>query len=99
MKVEVRPLNVAGRPLRGAALKTQAPAKGRLRVFEDRLRDKNRWVRCAALVSVTSGTEHRLLPDLEDVQLLWADDGRMRLKGIEEVDGIRTDQTWEVRVV
>ena len=97
MKVEVRPLNKNGRELPKQA---RAPAcRGKLKVYDDRLRVVGRWVKCATVVSETDGLETRVLPDLVDVELLWLDAGRMRLRGNEEVLGALMAQTWEVKAV
>lgn len=99
MKVEVHCINRHGRPLPKAQRMRQAICRGELKVFENRLHALNRVVRCARLVSLADGLEAELLPELTDAQLLWVEDRRMRLSGIEQVDGALYQQGWDVRVL
>lgn len=99
MRAEVRPLNLRGKPL-DKAVRARTPAShGTLRVFENRLHVFGRAVTCATLTSTTDGLETMLLPELLDVQIIWADDYVMRLRGNEQLDGAFFGQTWEVRVL
>lgn len=99
MKVEIQPINDKGRPLT-KALRLKSPAfRGVLRVFEDRMHEFGRVVRCAQVVSQTDGLETVVLPTLLDVELLWMDKAAMRLRGTEIIDGVLFGQTWDVKVL
>lgn len=99
MKVEVRPINLNGRPMRKAERESRPSAKGSLKVSEIRLNQFGRNVRCARVVGFSDEIEKSMLPDLMDVELLWADGQGIRLSGIEEIDGCLFAQTWDVRVM
>lgn len=99
MKVEVRPLNVLGKPQRKKDVDKTPPCRGKLKVFENRLHTFGRSLLCAQVVDVNDGLEAQLLPELSNAELLWLDNDRMRLSGLERVDTMTFYQTWDVRVV
>lgn len=98
MRVEVRPLNVKGRPLFKDEYVKRDTYSGRLRVLENRVHKLGRVVTTAKVVSTTDDVESTLL-EMYDVALLWLDDETLRLRGFEEVDGFQHAQTWDVRVL
>lgn len=99
MRVEIRPINLRGKPMKKAERDAIAPARGKLRVFENRLHTLGRTVLCARVLSVSDGLESDLLPELLDAQLLWLDDKVIRLRGVEQVDGTSFGQTWDIKVL
>lgn len=99
MKVEVHIINYRGRPLSRIERDKQPSVRGKLKLFENRLHAFNRSVRCAQVVSLTDGLDSSLLPELIDAELIWLDNDRMRLRGIEGVDGAYFAQTWDIRVL
>ena len=98
MRVEVHCINHRGRQLERAERSRQPVLRGELKVFENRLHPFNRAVLCAQVLSVTDGLEQPVLPELTDVQLIWLDGKRLRLRGVESVDGALFAQTWDLRV-
>lgn len=99
MRIEVRPLNHLGRPLRKSERTKSPPCRGSLKVFENRLHSFGRAVMCAHVVSLTDGLESDLLPELVDMQLIWLDGATMRIRGTESVDGALYGQTWDIKVL
>ncbi len=99
MRAEIRPINFRGKPLAKAQRLKEPASRGNLRVFENRLHTLGRVVICATLTSATDGLETPLLPELLDVQIIWADDNMMRLRGVEQIDGVLFGQTWDIRVL
>jgi hypothetical protein len=99
MRVEVRPLNVSGRPLSRAEHQRLPASVGKLKVHEKRSSKLDRIVLCATLTSVSDGLETELLPELGEAQLIWADDGVMRIRGIEVLERTQYAQTWVVKVL
>lgn len=99
MRVEVRPLNVSGRPLTRAAHLRLPASVGMLKVIEKRSGKLDRIVLCATLTSVSDGLDTELLPELGEAQVIWIDDGVMRIRGIEVLDGVQYAQTWVVKVL
>lgn len=96
MRVLVRPMFREGRALpRGGS---GAPAiDGELQVREERDHELSRSVLRARLLA-PSGTEHDLLPELTDAQLLAVEAKRMRLAGVEYINGAGHAQTWAIEV-
>jgi len=99
MRAEVHPINLQGKPLPKALRETQAPFTGALKIAENRLHAFGRVVTCANLINPRDGAGLPVLPELVDVQLIWLDDKNMRLRGIEQVDGILYAQTWDIKVL
>ena len=99
MRVEVNCINRRGRPLSRTERQQQPALKGELKVMENRLHPFNRAVMCANVLSITDGLEQPVLPELTDVQLIWLDGKRLRLRGNEQVEGALFAQTWDVRVL
>lgn len=99
MRVEVRPLNVQGVPLPASQHKRLPASVGKLRIAENRLHRLGRVVLCATLTSISDGLDTELLPELTDVQVIWVEDGFMRIRGIEQVGGVQYAQTWNLTVL
>lgn len=99
MYVEVRPMNHQGKPLVKAVAAKQPASRGQLRIFENRLHNFGRVVRCATLTSSTDGMDSHQLPELLDAEVIYLDSSLMRLRGLEQVGGTLFGQTWDVRVV
>lgn len=99
MKVKVRPLNNQGRPLPMAQANTTPASEGLLLVTEERDRRLGRSVMRARLLHPSDGAQTDLLPLLSDAQLIHIENGRLRLAGIEERDGVSYAQTWAVEVL
>ncbi|WP_374259395.1 hypothetical protein [Aquabacterium sp.] len=99
MRVEIRPINLRGKPLKKAERNALAPVRGNLKVFENKLHAFGRAVRCARVLSTSDGLEADLLPELLDAELLWLDDKAIRLRGVEQVDGTLFGQTWDIKVL
>ena len=98
MRVKVNPLRELGRNLHSQM--TPRPSfSGELRVGPERDHELGREVLRARLLDVSQGTGVDLLPDLSDAQLLWAEKGRMRLTGVERLDGASYAQTWSIEVL
>ena len=96
MRVRVRTLRKNGRNLNRDELKDVPPFVGILRVREARDIELNRAMVCARLLDPTTTTEADLLPTLIDAQLVWAEDKRLRLTGIERLKDFDVAQTWSV---
>lgn len=99
MRVEVRPINVRGKPLPKADRDKFAPSRGRLALSENRVHALGRVVTSATLKSLADGLENLLLPELYDAQVLWLIDTSMRIRGFEDVDGVQYAQTWDIKVL
>lgn len=99
MRVEVRPMNRHGKVMKKAERDALAPARGKLKLFENRIHALGRTVRVAQILSSTSDTELELLPELLDADVIWMDDTVIRIRGTEMVDGTAFAQTWDIRVV
>lgn len=99
MKVEVQPIYEKGKGTRAKERVSRPKYRGTLRVREERVQELGRMATIAALVSSTDGTDALLLPALHDVNLLYVDGGRLRMRGFELVDDVQYAQTWDVKVV
>jgi hypothetical protein len=53
----------------------------------------------AKLTCISDGTDTDLLPELLDVQLLWAREQKMRLAGFECIGDVEYAQTWAIEVL
>ncbi len=99
MRVEVRPMNVKGKPLKNSEMKAVSPCRGDLRVFENRLHYLGRAATCARVVSASDGLETDVMPELTDASLLWLDAKVIRLRGVEVVEGTHYSQTWDIKII
>lgn len=99
MRVEVRPMNVRGKVMRKAEREALPPARGKLKIFENRIHALGRTVRVAQVLSVTGDAEVELLPELLDAEVLWLDGDVVRIRGMELVDNTAFGQTWDIRVL
>jgi hypothetical protein len=98
MRVQVRTLRKNGRNLNRDELKDVPPFVGILKVAEVRDPELARPLVCARLLDPTTKVETDLLPELGDAKLLWVQDGKMRLTGIERLKEADVAQTWSVEV-
>ena len=99
MRVEVHCINEHGRPLSKADRSSKPAVMGTLVVTEDRLHKSKRVVTCARVCNPSEGGDAEALPELYDVELAWLEGSRIRLRGIEVVNGTHFAQTWDVRIV
>lgn len=99
MRAEVRPIFVRGKEMPKAVREKEPARRGALSVAENRLHAYGRVVTCAKLTSTSDGLDTPLLPELTDVQIIWLMDSSMRLRGIEQVDGVLYGQTWDIKVL
>jgi hypothetical protein len=53
----------------------------------------------AKLTCIATGNDTDLLPELLDVQLLWAREQKMRLAGFERIGEVDYAQTWVIEVL
>lgn len=95
MKVEVQLLNDKGRTVPGAQLRTQKRFSGVLSIGEVRSTEFGRTLIAAHLRS-SEGDE--MLPLLHDAVVLRYESGRMRIRGVEVLNGTQHGQTWDVKV-
>jgi hypothetical protein len=100
MRVKVRPLRKAGRLLWAGAAESKAPGyAGMLTIDEKRDPALGRTLARAKLTGISAGPDTDLLPELLDVQLLWAREQKMRLAGFERIDDVDYAQTWAIEVL
>jgi len=99
MRAEVHPINLQGKPLSKSLRESQAPYIGALKISENRLHAFGRVVTCANLIDPKNGTDLPVLPELVDAQIIWLADKNMRLRGIEQVEGVLYAQTWDIKVL
>ena len=98
MKVEVQLVNEKGRGL-PARERTRMPKyRGRLCIRETRCHELGRITPTAQLLDPTDGTEQVSLPALHDATVLFLNDGQMRIRGFEFIEGVQFGQTWDVKV-
>lgn len=98
MRVKVRPINVAGRPLFARERERRDVFAGELEVMENRVHPLGRVVTTARVVDIVDNAESTVL-ELYDVTLLWIDRTQMRLRGFEDIEGVQYGQTWDVEIV
>ena len=94
MRVSVRTLRQNGRNLNRKELEDVPARVGFLRIAEVRDIELNRAMVTARLLDPTGTVETDLLPALADARVLWAEDRRMRLTGIERLKDADVAQTW-----
>jgi hypothetical protein len=98
MQVKVRLLRHQGRNLQRQEQLRLPPYVGQLTIAPERDAELGRPVLRAHLRDASQGSKVDLLPELTDVNLLYAGDGQMRLSGFEQVDSRAYAQTWAVEV-
>lgn len=96
MRVKVKLLQNRGRALKRPELLSVPAYEGVLKVTEERDYDLSRAVVRARVLQLTAGLQTDVLPELSDARLVWAENGKMRLTGFEEIDGAAYAQTWAV---
>lgn len=99
MRVEIRPMSRRGKVLKKAEREALPPARGKLKIFENRIHALGRTVRVAQVLSITADAEVELLPELLDAEVLWLDGDVVRIRGTELVENTAFGQTWHVRVL
>lgn len=98
MKVAVQVIYQKGRGV-AAAARTKLPTyKGQLRIREARISELGRMATVADLISTTDGCDGAVLPALHDVNVIYVDAGKMRIRGFEIVEGAQYAQTWDMKV-
>jgi len=101
MRVHVQPLRSKGRLLNPKELVTVPTHVGFLRIREHRERELSRAMLQARLLDPSRSNEADLLPALEDAKVLSFEKNRMRVTGIERLNGtddfLETAQTWDVK--
>lgn len=99
MRVHVRTLRRRGRLLSKDELAdSRPPYLGDLKVTESRDPELGRSVLRALLVESKAGTETDVLPGLNDARLIYAANNKMRITGVERIDGADFAQTWSVEL-
>jgi len=96
MKVEIKLLNDKGRPVPPAALRSQKRFTGELALAEVRSTEFGRILVAANLLSTD---KEEVLPRLHDAVVLRVDGERMRIRGVETLNGVQHGQTWDVKVL
>ena len=100
MRVKVRPLRKEGRLVWTSSVEAKAPGfAGMLTIDEKRDPSLGRTMPRAKLTGIAAGSDTDLLPELLDVQLLWAREQKMRLTGFEHIDNVAYAQTWAIEVM
>ena len=99
MRVEIRSMNVRVKVMKKAEREALAPARGKLKIFENRIHTLGRTVRVAQVLSIIDGSETELLPELRDAELIWLDGAVMRVRGLEMVEDTAFGQTWDIKVL
>lgn len=97
MRVTVRRLRHLGKIL-PASIGGEPPVHGELHVKAERDPELGRGVVRARVLDISKGTRTDVLPDLSDVQLLWAENGKLRLSGFERVEDASFAQTWAIEM-
>jgi len=96
MRVKVRPMRRFGQLHRFKEIEAMPPHVGVLKVNEVRDLRLERRVICAQLLDLRN--EAHIIPALSDARLLWAEDGQMRMTGIERVGDSEYAQTWAIEL-
>ena len=100
MRVKVRLLRKDGRLLWTDATEAKAPGHaGMLTIDQKRDPVLGRTLARAKLTCIAAGTDTDVLPELLDVQLLWAREQKMRLAGFERIGDVDYAQTWAIEVL
>ena len=95
MKVEVKLLNDKGSPVPVADLKSQKRYLGALDMAEAR---SSMFGRSLMVAHLRSASDEDLLPALHDAVVLRLEGDRIRIRGVEILNGIQHGQTWDVKV-
>jgi hypothetical protein len=98
MKVAVQVIYQKGRSMAAATRSKAATYKGQLRIREARISELGRMATVADLISTTDGCDGTVLPALHDVNVIYVDAGKMRIRGFEIVEGAHYAQTWDMKV-
>jgi hypothetical protein len=98
MQVKVRPLNYQGRPLFKDELKLRDAYAGTIKVMENRVHRLGRVVTTATFTG-RQGDVDTVTLTLRDVNLLWMDKRKLRLRGFEDIDGVEYGQTWDIEIL
>ena len=99
MRVKVRLMRHAGRNMHQKEQMELPPYVGELTIGEARDAELRRPVLRARLQDTKGSVASDVLPQLSDVQLLWAAEQKMHLSGFECIDKAAYAQTWSVEVV
>lgn len=99
MKVEVKCINEKGKALPTKLRKEREAYRGLLRIRQDRVDAYSRFVTKAQLLTQDDATGSTVLPDLLDAEVIWAQDGALRIRGTEMLEGTQFVQTWEAKVL
>lgn len=95
MQVEVQLLNDKGRAVPLAELRLQKRFVGALAIGEVRSTEFGRTLIAANLLTAD---KEAVLPMLHDAVVLRYESGRMRIRGVEVLNGAQHGQTWDVKV-
>ncbi|MGI4846014.1 MAG: hypothetical protein ACRYF7_22195 [Janthinobacterium lividum] len=99
MRVKIRILRKEGRLLWASSAESKAPGHmGMLVIDEKRNPAFGRILTRAKLCSITAGYHIDLIPELLDVQVLWARE-QMRLAGFERIADVDYAQMWAIEVL
>ena len=52
----------------------------------------------ADILSSTDGSDVPVVPSLHDVNVIFCESGKMRIRGFELVHGAQYGQTWDIKV-
>lgn len=96
MQATVKTLREKGRNLNRDELKGVPAFVGKLRIREERDRELNRTMVCAQLLDPTSTADQNLVPMLVDACLVWGEDNKWRITGMERLEDADVAQTWSV---
>lgn len=99
MKVEVQLLHVKGIKVPLEERKAMRKYSGALLLREEKISSLDRHSLVATLLSIRDKVPTPLLPVLHDASVIHVEDGRIRLRGFEILDGVQTGQTWDIKVL
>lgn len=99
MKVQVKLLCEKGRIVPRAQQRTRRGYIGAFSLQEMRSNELGRSCYVANLHSDLEGLSEPVLPPLLDAAVIHAEDGRLRVRGFEVLDGMQLGQTWDVKVL
>lgn len=99
MQVDVLPMFERGRSRPQSERELGPHTRGELRVYERRVHELGRSVRCAKVVSAVDGTATPILPELLDAEVIWVEKNKLRVRGNELIGGSLFGQTWDLKVV
>lgn len=87
-----------GKLLTKRELGAERPRLGVLRVDEFRDYEQSRTLTRARLLEPNVNVERDVLPELIDVRMLYVEESRMRIAGVERLPHADVAQTWELEV-